>query len=79
MASFLDTCEFEDYINETGWWATQREPLLLISKTGDDVTSVADVGQADPEAHEGRIEVNQPHGFAMVLPILIFKAVPLRT
>lgn len=60
MASFLDACEFQDYINEAGWWATQRVPL--VSKTGNDVASVADIVQADPEAHEGHIEVSQAQG-----------------
>lgn len=79
MASFLDACEFEDYINEAGWWATQREPLLIVSKTADGVTSVADAAQADPVAHEGHIEVNKASTAVFEMTLQQRKAVPLWT
>ncbi|CAM9093241.1 unnamed protein product, partial [Laminaria digitata] len=50
VASFLDNCEFQDYINETGWW------------TGEDGASVADadvVQATSTEAQEGHTEVNE--------------------
>lgn len=60
VATFLDDCEFQDYINETGWWATQQEQQeTIVSKTTDDLTSVANVVENDSEAHNGHTEVSR--------------------
>lgn len=63
VANFLDDCEFEDYINETGWWATQQAPQEqqepLVSKGTKNMENVANVVGDNFEASSGDIEVSQ--------------------
>lgn len=57
MACFLDDCELQDYINETGYWDKQREPLEI--RNAIEANGFADVAQADHDVLKGSIEVGR--------------------
>lgn len=60
VACFLDDCEFQDYINETGYWGKQGE--LLKVRNEPQAKGFADVAQADPDVRKGSIEVGSTFG-----------------
>ncbi|CAM9137868.1 unnamed protein product [Ectocarpus sp. 4 AP-2014] len=54
VAYFLDGCEFEDYINETGWWG--KHGTTSGPKDFAQAASVADVTQADLGSSKSSME-----------------------
>eukprot|EP00903_Cladosiphon_okamuranus_P015252 g14094.t3 len=46
VADFLDTCELQDYIHETGWW--DRHINLLQGRHSTQASAVIDANVADP-------------------------------
>lgn len=57
VAYFLDGCEFEDYINETGWWS--KHGTSPGPKDSAQAASVADVTQADLGSSKSSMEVSE--------------------
>lgn len=57
VACFLDGCELQDYIHETGWWDKQSEPLQVRHLT--QAPGVADATLTDPIAPKGLLEVGR--------------------
>lgn len=59
VAFFLDGSEFEDYINETGWWG--KHGTSSGPKDSAQAASVADVTQADLGSSKCSMEVSRIH------------------
>lgn len=57
VACFLDDCEFQDYIDETGWWDKRIE--LLEPRKSIRATDNADATLASPAALKDSMEVGR--------------------
>ena len=55
VACFLDACELQDYINETGWWDRRSETPQVRNST--QAPGFANANLADPVALTGLHEV----------------------